>query len=191
MKFAEMYHAFLKHKKSSFKRQFLLIYCAAASFFDNARCVFESFSFTFSELRFIDCNLTQWERIRWTNWSFSCSAKNAMRSFKERETKTSFIVVTFSIDSLFMMLFSTRTKISFFFFFVMRLRRKLIFLFRESLVVAFILETKDFAASFNCRRNAFSSSSLFSSRRRDYIQITITLRVACCSCNDSLLLITR
>ncbi len=191
MRFAETYHAFLKHKRSSFKRQFLLICCAIASFFVDARCESESSSFTFSELRFIDCDSTQWERIRWASWSFSCSARSAMRSFKKRETKTSFIVATFSIDFLFMMSFLTRTKVSFLFFSVMRLRKELIFLLRENLVVALILETKDFAASFDCRKNAFSSSSLFSSRRRNHIQITITLRVACCSCESSLLFATR
>ncbi len=191
MKLAKTYHAFLKHKRSSFKRQFLLICYAVASFFYNARCESESFSLTFLKLRFIDCDSTQWERICWASWSFSCSVKNAMRNFKEYETKTSFIVATFSIDFLSMMSFLTRTKISFFFFSVMHLRREFIFLFRENLVVALILETKDSAASFDCRKNAFSSSSLFSSRRRDHIQITITLRVACCSCENSLLFATR
>ncbi len=129
MKFAKTYYAFLKHKRSSFKRQFLLICCAIASFFDNARCESESFSLTFSELRFIDCDSTQWDCIRWASWSFFYSVKNAMRSFKERETKTSFIIATFSINFLSMMSFLTHTRISFLFFFVMRLRRKLIFFF--------------------------------------------------------------
>ncbi len=191
MKFAKTYHAFLKHKRSLFKCQFLLICCVTALFFDNARCVSESFSLTLSKLRFIDCDSTQWERIRWANWSFFCSVRSAMRSFKKRETKTSFIVATFSIDSLFMMSFSTRTRISFFFFFVMRLRRELLFFLRENLVVALILKIRDFAASFDCRKNAFSSSSLFSSRRRDHMQIMITLRVACYSCESSLLFATR
>ncbi len=114
-----------------------------------------------------------------------------MRSFRKRETKTSFIVATFSIDFLSMMSFSTRTRISFLFFFVMRLRKELIFFLRENLIVAFILETRNFAASFDCRRNASSSSSLCSSKRRNHIQITMTLRVACCLCVDSLLLVTR
>ncbi len=113
-----------------------------------------------------------------------------MRSFKKRETKTSFIVATFSIDFLSIMSFLTRTKISFFFFFIMRLRRKLFF-FRENLIVVFILETRNLVVSFDCRRNAFSSSSLFSSKRKNHIRITITLRVACCSCDDSFLLVIR
>ncbi len=169
----------------------MLIYYAAASFFNNARCESKSFSFMFSKLRFIDYNLTQWKHICWINWSFSCNVKNAMCNFKKRKTKTSFIVATFSIDFLFMMSFLTRIKISFLFSFVMRLRKKMFFLFRENLVVAFILQTKDFVASFNWWKNAFSLSSLCSSKRKNYIQITITLRVACCSCNNSFLFLIR
>ncbi len=169
----------------------MLIYCAIASFFDNVRCESESFSLTFSKLRFIDCDSTQWKHIRWASWSFFYNVKNAMRNFKKRETKTSFIVATFSIDFLFMMSSLTRIKISFLFFFVMRLRRKLFFLFRENLIIAFILEMKDFVASFDCWKHAFSSSSLFSSKRKNHIQITITLRVTCCLCDDSLLFVTR
>jgi hypothetical protein len=95
----------------------LLICCVIASFFDNTRCESESFTFTFSELRFIDCDSTQWERIPWASWSFFCSIKNAMRNFKKRETKTLFIVTIFSIDFLFMISFLTRIKVSFLFFY--------------------------------------------------------------------------
>ncbi len=115
MKFAKTYHAFLKHKKSSFKRQILFICCVITSFFETRVANLNRFC-----SRSQNCALSI---VTWHNENafveridhFFCNVKNAMRNFKKREIKTSFIVTTFSIDFLFMMLFSTRTKISFFF----------------------------------------------------------------------------
>ncbi len=115
MKSTKTYQMFLKYTRSSFKRQFLFMHCAVASFFDeDCMSAFESFSFWVSKLRFINCDSTQWKRIRWASWSFFCSARNTMRSFKKRETKTSLIIAIFSTISWFMhFALSRKTKISF------------------------------------------------------------------------------
>ncbi len=120
IKSARTYQTFLKHQKSSSKRQFLHIRCAVASSSD-CDCVstFKLFSFSFSKFRFINCDSTQWKRIRWTSWSFFCSAKSAIRSFKKRQTKTSFIIAIFSTIFRFTHFASSRKikmKLSYFFF---------------------------------------------------------------------------
>jgi hypothetical protein len=118
--------------------------CAITSFF-NDDCVSTFESFLFSKLRFINRDSTQWKRICWANWSFFCNAKNAMRNFKERETKTSFIIAIFSTISRFTHFASLKkTKISFSqFFFSSRLRIALIrFLRDDFLIISIIMKMK-------------------------------------------------
>jgi hypothetical protein len=181
IKSARTYHAFLKHKRSSSKRQFLHIRCEVASSFD-CDCVsaFELFSFSFSKLRFINYDSTQWKRIRWASWSFFCSIKNAMRNFKERETKTSFIIAIFSTISRFTHFASSRKMKVYltYFFFSSRLRIASLRFLRENFLIVFIIVKMNWTLVNNSFIYWFiddSFSSRFSFLRiRDHLQITIT-----------------